>query len=230
MYDTTAEEHYNDGAVIYAEGSHGDWIYLIASGHVEVIRNHEGKEHVIETLGPGEIFGELSFFSKAPRLSTARAKGAVVLDVLDRGMLDTEFNRLSGGFQAIVRRLAQRYRRISDALLRSRLRRQTPRYRKVLSISFKTAAGLVSAFSDNVNTDGMFIRSKQVMPKGETFLLKLQMPDVPEPLQIGCEVAWSRAADGADAENPAGMGVRFIQIGEHDIAQLKAVIKGTETL
>ena len=230
MYDTTSEEQYKDGAVIYAEGSHGDWVYLISSGQVEMLRTHEGKSHIIETLGPGEIFGEVSFFSRAPRLSTARAKGDVVLDVLDRGMLDTEFNRLSGGFQAIVKRLAQRYRHVSDALLRSRLRRQAPRYNKVLSISFKTTAGLVNAFSENVNTDGMFIRSKQVMPKGERFLLKLQVPAAAEPLQIGCEVAWSRTADAADASNPAGMGVRFIQIGETEIAQLKASLKGTDTV
>ncbi|MFH1984629.1 MAG: cyclic nucleotide-binding domain-containing protein [Pseudomonadota bacterium] len=230
MYDTTAEERFKDGAIVYAEGSHGDWIYLITSGHVEMLRAFEGNSHVIETLGPGEIFGEVSFFSGAPRLSTARAKGDIVLEILDRSMLDTEYNRLSEDFQAIVKRLANRYRLVSDALLRSRLRRQAPRYRKVLSMSFKTRAGLVSAFSENVNTDGMFIRSQQVMPKGEQFLLKLDIPGGGETLQIGCEVAWSRPAEKADADNPAGMGVKFIQIGASERSHLKTALKGTDVV
>lgn len=230
MYDTTAEEHYQDGAVVYAEGSHGDWIYLITSGQVEMLRTFEGNSHVIETLGPGEIFGEVSFFSGAPRLSTARAKGDIVLEVLDRSTLDTEYNRLSEDFQAIIKRMSLRYRNVSDALLRSRLRRQAPRYRKVLSMSFKTKSGLVSAFSENLNTDGMFIRSRQVMPIGDQFLLKLELPGGKESLQIGCEVAWTRSAEKADANHPAGMGVKFIQIGESEKAQLQAALKGIESV
>ena len=230
MYDTTAEERYQDGAIIYSEGSHGDWIYLIASGKVEMLRDFEGNSHVIESLGPGEIFGEVSFFSGEPRLSTARAKGETVLDVLDRSILDAEFNRLSEGLQAIIKRMTQRYRRMSNDLRRSRLRRQAPRYSKVMSISFKTAAGLSSAFSENVNTDGMFIRSQQIMPKGERILLKLQVPGGAEPLQIGCEVAWSRSAGGADAASTAGFGVRFIQLGESEKAQLQAALKGADTV
>lgn len=228
MYDTTAEERYNDGAVIYEEGSHGDWIYLIAEGQVEMMRTLDGKAHVIETLGPGEIIGEVSFFSQAPRLSTARAKGDVVLEVLDRSQLDAEFNRLTAGFQAIIKRLAQRYRRVNDALLRSRLRRQAPRYNKVLSMAFKTTTGLVNAFSENVNAEGMFIRSAQVMPKGERFLLKLQLPDTPAPLQIGCEVAWSRSADVKTPGNASGMGVKFVQIGAAEKAALQKALEGAD--
>ena len=84
---------------------------------------------------------------------------------------------------------------------------------------------MVKAFSENINADGIFIKTTSVLNKGERFFLKLQLPDGAEPIKIGCEVAWNRTKeDGFDPES-CGMGIRFIQISADDKKRLVGSLK-----
>lgn len=58
------------GAEICREGDEGHTMFAIVEGKVEIVRG--GK--VLETLGDGEFFGEMSLLDKSPRSATARAK------------------------------------------------------------------------------------------------------------------------------------------------------------
>ncbi len=44
MFQIAAYENYPDGTVIFTEGSHGDWIYVVDEGCVEIFRYLERQE------------------------------------------------------------------------------------------------------------------------------------------------------------------------------------------
>lgn len=58
QYNLANEETYQDGHIIFNEGSSGDWVYVVLSGVVEISKNVRGKREIIEKLQPGDVFGE----------------------------------------------------------------------------------------------------------------------------------------------------------------------------
>ncbi len=58
------------GEVVFEEGEPGDRMFLIKEGQVDV----RSGDHVVYTLQPGEIFGEMALISNEPRSATVVAK------------------------------------------------------------------------------------------------------------------------------------------------------------
>ncbi|MBA3291802.1 MAG: ATP-binding cassette domain-containing protein [Actinobacteria bacterium] len=68
------------GEVIFEQGDHGDLIYLVWSGEVELLRRKEdGTDHAVDRLGSGRYFGELAPIFGLPRSATARAASETVV-------------------------------------------------------------------------------------------------------------------------------------------------------
>jgi signal transduction histidine kinase len=63
------------GEVLFEEGSSSDAAYLVLDGSFEVARSGEQGEVVIGTAAAGELLGELSLLTGAPRSGTVRAAG-----------------------------------------------------------------------------------------------------------------------------------------------------------
>jgi len=221
MFQISTEETFQDGEVIFEEGNAGDWIYVVLSGAVEISKKVEDKNVVIDIVQPEDVFGELGFISQSPRSPTARAVGETVLGVIDRNFLDQEFNKLSGDFITILKTLAERLKKTTLIAFQARIRRKEQRIRKVLSLTFKSEAGLVKAFTEDMSIGGMFIRTAKPLPVGEVFTLKLILPGTSDALNIGCEVAWNRAKEKSTESRPPGMGIKFVQISETDQHRLK---------
>ncbi|WP_320169758.1 cyclic nucleotide-binding domain-containing protein [Maridesulfovibrio sp.] len=78
---------YNKGDVIFREGDKGNLAFMIQSGTVNIIKNINGKQSVLATLGPGEIFGEMAIISKAPRVAGAEASSECTVMVLTAKLL-----------------------------------------------------------------------------------------------------------------------------------------------
>ena len=100
------------GDVIFAEGDPGDKMYVIRSGEVEILL--DGR--VLEVLTSGGIFGEMALIDGAARVATARAKTACeVAPISEKTFLflvhETPFFAI-----AVMRTLAQRLRRMDEAL------------------------------------------------------------------------------------------------------------------
>ena len=87
-------------------------------------------------------------------------------------------------------------------------------------MTYQDRESFIDAYTENVSEGGLFITTENPLEHGERFLLKLELPDVSEPMQIKCEVAWTRK-QGEDAEHPLGMGVKFVEITEEDKQALK---------
>jgi CRP-like cAMP-binding protein len=114
MYNIASEDTYEDGQVIFKEGSSGDWVYVVLSGSVEISKMLGDQKMVIEVLAEGEIFGELSFLGGIKRSATATAVGPTTLGVVDREYLDQQFNNLSSDFRTVLSALVKRFKKLSD--------------------------------------------------------------------------------------------------------------------
>lgn len=67
------------GQVILEEGERTGGIWIITEGRCEVVkRSVAGKESSLAELGPGSIFGEMSFFQPMPHSATVRSLTPVV--------------------------------------------------------------------------------------------------------------------------------------------------------
>lgn len=225
MYITTAEETYQDGQIIVEEGSHGDWIYVVESGSVEILKKVGDKEVVIETLKEGEVFGELGYIAKVPRIATVKAVGETTVGILDRRFLDAEFNKLSSDFQTILRTLSLRLEKTTRIAAETILRRQDQRVYKVLELQFKSKEELVKAYSGNVSSGGLFMDTEEPLLQGERFMLNLFLPNDLEALEIECEVSWNRLVTGDPRMRPVGMGVKFVKISHDHLRKLTENLK-----
>jgi len=67
------ERRFGAGDIIMKEGDQAAGFFVITSGKVEVVRGADGdKPEVLNTLGPGEFFGEMALFEGFPRSATVR--------------------------------------------------------------------------------------------------------------------------------------------------------------
>jgi thioredoxin reductase (NADPH) len=97
---------FGPGEVVVREGEPADRFYMIVKGQAEATqRGSDGAQVVVNTIGPGEYFGEIGLLSDAPRLATVRAKTSLEVLALDR----ENFGRLlrsSQASEAEIRRVA----------------------------------------------------------------------------------------------------------------------------
>lgn len=69
---------YDPGEVIFRSFDMGAEMYVVLDGAVELSIG----SNVVETLGPGEPFGEMALIDQTPRVATATAKTATRLAVI----------------------------------------------------------------------------------------------------------------------------------------------------
>ncbi len=68
---------------VITQGSRGEEFFIIKKGELEVFKSASGSESVrINTMGPGEYFGEIALIEDIPRTATVKAKGEGELLVL----------------------------------------------------------------------------------------------------------------------------------------------------
>ena len=227
MFQISSEETYQDGQIIFEEGSAGDWIYTIEDGAVELYKQLGAEKIIVGVLQPGDMLGELAYFAGIRRTVSARAVGATTVGIIDRNFLDKEYNRLSSSFRMILKTLVLRFEKAIESTTDPRLSRKSPRIPKTLALSFKSKAGFIKAFSEDISTGGMFIKTTKPLVKGEQFILKLKLPDASETPKIDCEVSWNRTETSDPVKQPLGMGIKFIGISPEDHHRLKKeLIKG----
>lgn len=72
------------GKVIFREGDAGREAYLVKRGRVTLSRLLEGTQTVLDTVGPGAVFGEMAVLGEGPRSATATAEEETELVVIDQ--------------------------------------------------------------------------------------------------------------------------------------------------
>jgi len=220
MFIYVSEDTYPDGHVLLKEGTSGNWLYVVLSGAVEISKTIDGKKFVIDVLRPGEVFGEVGFIGGKKRTATATTIGQTVIGAVDRSSLDAEFNELSSDFRAILLAMANRFEKMVNRVVEFSSRTDM-RIQKTLSLTYKDDQAFVSAYASNISTGGLFVKTEKPLRLGDQFMLRLQLPSLHEPLRVSCEVAWVRGATEATAKQPAGMGLKFIEMSKGDRETLK---------
>jgi CRP-like cAMP-binding protein len=100
-----AEEPFEDGEVVIAEGATNDKFFILLEGTVQVWKKFQQPDQELLTVyTQGRMFGELALIEDLPRSATVVAKGPVRLLTLKR----EDFNRLiteSQAFALMIMRL-----------------------------------------------------------------------------------------------------------------------------
>ena len=79
---------YHRGDTIINEGDEFTAIYLLLQGSVMIVRKKEGHTIRLAKLKPGELFGEMSFFSKKLRHSDVVANDDVLVLRMDEDFFE----------------------------------------------------------------------------------------------------------------------------------------------
>ena len=216
MFTLASEEKFKDGEIIFKEGSPGDWVYVVLSGTVKVYKMVKGKQFVLAVLKPDDVLGESSFLGGTnKRNATAQAVGETSLGVIDREALDVDFNKISSDFRTLLVASMKRFNTMLERAFDVAIRSE-PRLPKTLSLSYRDHQSFIKAYTGNVSSGGLFLRTDNPLAEGETFLLKLNLPGLPDALEINCDVLWTRKKGESSPQQPAGMGVQFGEMSEKD--------------
>ena len=105
------------GDVLFNEGDDGNQLYVVVEGKIKLGRSSvDGRENLLALLGPGQMFGELSFFDPGPRSATATAVTDVELGVLGHDVLGPLVEDHTGVALAFLHQLAERLRRTNEVV------------------------------------------------------------------------------------------------------------------
>ena len=113
-YGITREETYHNGQVIFEDGDSRDCLYIILKGSVEISKNAQRREYIIEKLKPGEIFGEMELIGDTERNVNDRDIGEKSLGVLDQESFESEFSQLSIQFRRNLETKPLRLKKMVD--------------------------------------------------------------------------------------------------------------------
>lgn len=99
------------GEVLFHEGDHGDTIFFIVTGKIEVYKGDDASPTVIAVLEPPDFFGEMAVLSEGIRTTSCRARTAVTMLFLKqkaiRLLIQTIPNVAFGLFKVLIHRLKQ---------------------------------------------------------------------------------------------------------------------------
>ncbi len=122
----TVEEHagtgelgriHHAGEVIIRQGEAGECMYVIQSGRVEVIREHDSNEICLAELGEGDFFGEMALFEKEVRSATVRAIEDVRVLTVDKKLLLKKIHQDPSLAFRMMQRMAGRVRKLDGDLM-----------------------------------------------------------------------------------------------------------------
>ena len=116
LVDQMAPVRLDRGEQVFAESEPGDRLYVVAEGKVKLVRrSSDGRENLLNVVGPGEMLGELSLFDPGPRTSSAVAVTDTVVLELDRDQFTAWLAQHPSVATHLLQALARRLRRTTEA-------------------------------------------------------------------------------------------------------------------
>ena len=115
---------YDAGQVILLEGEPCAGLYIVEGGWLKVIKiGMDGREQVLQTLGPGDAFNAISVFTDAPNQATVTALETSQVWIIRRELLLSMLDEHPALARQVVKDLAGRVmhlvRMVEDLSLRS---------------------------------------------------------------------------------------------------------------
>jgi CRP/FNR family transcriptional regulator, cyclic AMP receptor protein len=121
------------GRTIFQKDDPGDGLYGVLAGNVAfTIGSRDGKDLILNVLGPGEFFGEIALLDGGGRSATALARSACRLLFIPRREFLSFFAERSDAMMQIIALLCARLRRSTDYIADSTFLGFSPRLAKQL--------------------------------------------------------------------------------------------------
>jgi len=110
------EDEYPDGSNIVTQGRHGNWLWVILDGYVDICKQTENGKTLIMTSGPGAFIGNLSTILQPDntRSATAIANGQVQLGVIDTQKIYNELSYIDDEFKKVIISFDNRLKKVTD--------------------------------------------------------------------------------------------------------------------
>ena len=105
-------ESFAAGQTVFTEGETGDRLFVVRAGAVELRHG----DTVLETLGPGEMFGEMAVIDGSPRSATAVAVADAELVPIDQPRFHALCQHTPFFAENVMRLIAGRLRRTTQSL------------------------------------------------------------------------------------------------------------------
>jgi CRP/FNR family transcriptional regulator/CRP/FNR family cyclic AMP-dependent transcriptional regulator len=103
------------GKTIVEEDLPGDYMYVIRQGRVKVTKlSGDGREKILEFLGEGDFFGEMSLLDSAPRSASVKALSETRILALSRKDFLDALRRSPDLAMAVIQELTRRLRQVDE--------------------------------------------------------------------------------------------------------------------
>lgn len=113
--DLLIERRIPKNQTIVEEGLSGDYMYVIREGQVKVTKlSGDGREKILELLGPGDFFGEMSLLDDAPRSASVKSLTETHILALSRPDFLKELRRNPDLGMAVIQELTRRVRQMDE--------------------------------------------------------------------------------------------------------------------
>ena len=118
------EEFYTVGEKVTQEKRHGNWIWVVLEGTLDIIKNTPKGPLIVTRVGPGAFIGSVTsfLFQENTRKATVIATTDVQLGVLDAQRMAQEFATLSAEFRSFILGLDRRLNQATSACVDQYLR------------------------------------------------------------------------------------------------------------
>jgi CRP/FNR family cyclic AMP-dependent transcriptional regulator len=107
--------NYKKGVIIFGRGDESDYLCVLLDGLVHAyIDGAHGKKIIVNTIGPGELFGELAMFSDEPRSANIVAVEACEVLIVQRKAVMQAMAEFPAFSKNIIQRLARKVNSLTD--------------------------------------------------------------------------------------------------------------------
>jgi serine/threonine-protein kinase len=103
---------FDKGTYIVREGDAGDSAFIIVSGSCDVRKRIDGVESMLQTLGPGDVFGEMAVLSEGPRTASVLAMEDTTVLIVTGEVLEREIEALKPWMAKLLHSMASRMREL----------------------------------------------------------------------------------------------------------------------
>jgi uncharacterized membrane protein len=144
------ERVFKPGELVMKEGDPGAAFYIIEQGEVEIwLTDADGKKVVLDILGPGKFFGELSMLSGETRSASATSAEELVTVELDRDEFFAFLRRRPEAAIDVLIELGQRLKHTDD-ILRTRVSRNPNEEHDESLTTGQRIADVIADFSGSI--------------------------------------------------------------------------------
>lgn len=105
------------GEMLFEEGDHGDVMYLIDSGEIEILKTSAERQVLLNVLNAGDVVGEMALLDESPRMAGARAGEPTTLLAVKKATFDNLLDRSPSAARSMFDTVIERLRS-TEGLLR----------------------------------------------------------------------------------------------------------------